>query len=58
MNQETIPLTIVKMLEAELAKEVKKTPVIEFEIPKRIFLKQDAASKVEDSLLVKLWDLN
>lgn len=44
------------MLEAELVKEVKKTPVIEFEIPKRIFMKHDPMSEVEDSLLVKLWD--
>ncbi|KUJ11149.1 nucleolar complex protein-like protein [Mollisia scopiformis] len=46
------------MLEAEHVKEVKKTPVIEFEIPKRIFLKQDLATEVEDSLLVKLWDFS
>ena len=46
------------MLEAELLKEVKKTPVIEFEIPKRIFTKQDLALEAEDSLLVKLWDFN
>jgi len=44
------------MLEAELSKEVKKVPVIEFEIPKRIFVKQDIESGVEDSLPVKLWD--
>jgi len=46
------------MLEAEHLKEVKKAPVIEFEIPKKIFLKHDAVSSVEDSLLVKLWDFN
>lgn len=46
------------MLEAEHVKEVKKTPVIEFEIPKRIFLKQDPTAVVEDSLLVKLWDFS
>ena len=44
------------MLEAELGKDMKKTPVVEFEIPKRIFTKQDAGSLVEDGLLVKLWD--
>ncbi|OBT92810.1 hypothetical protein VE01_09060 [Pseudogymnoascus verrucosus] len=43
------------MLDAELLKEVKKTPVVEFEIPKKIFTKQDASSEVKDSLLVKLW---
>lgn len=46
------------MLEAENAKDVKKTPVIEFEIPKKIFMKQDVALGVEDSLLVKLWDFS
>jgi U3 small nucleolar RNA-associated protein 19 len=49
---------ISQMLEGELAKEVKKEPVIEFEIPKKIFMKQDVDSGVADSLLVKLWDFN
>lgn len=46
------------MLEAELGKDIKKVPVIEYEIPKKIFMKHDIASGVEDSLLVKLWDFN
>jgi U3 small nucleolar RNA-associated protein 19 len=46
------------MLEAELSKEVKKPPVIEYEIPKRIFTRQDEDSVIEDSLLVKLWDFS
>lgn len=46
------------MLEAELSKDVKKIPVVEYEIPKRVYLRQDAESGVEDSLLVKLWDFN
>jgi U3 small nucleolar RNA-associated protein 19 len=46
----------MQMLEAEYSKEVKKIPVIEFEIPKRIFLKQDAALGVDDSMLVKTVD--
>jgi U3 small nucleolar RNA-associated protein 19 len=46
------------MLDAELSKEVKKAPVVEYEIPKRIFMKQDAGSGVEDSLLVKLWNFS
>jgi U3 small nucleolar RNA-associated protein 19 len=46
------------MLEAENTKDMKKTPVIEFEIPKKIFMKQNGASVVEDSLLVKLWDFS
>ncbi|KAI3332266.1 CBF-domain-containing protein [Xylariaceae sp. AK1471] len=44
------------LLEAELSKPVKKPPVVEFKIPKRILLPQDPASSVEDNLLVKLWD--
>jgi U3 small nucleolar RNA-associated protein 19 len=46
------------MLEAENTKDVKKTPVIEYEIPKKIFMKHDAASGAEDALLVKLWDFS
>ncbi|KAL2070852.1 hypothetical protein VTL71DRAFT_13878 [Oculimacula yallundae] len=46
------------MLDAEYIKDVKKTPVIEFEIPKKIFMKQDASSEVHDRLLVNLWDFN
>lgn len=43
------------MLDAELSKEVKKTPVVEFEIPKRILIKHDDESGLENSLLAKLW---
>ncbi|KAI5868679.1 CBF/Mak21 family-domain-containing protein [Durotheca rogersii] len=44
------------LLEAELSKQVKKAPVVEFMIPQRIFLPQDPASGVEDNLLARLWD--
>ncbi|KAI1344630.1 CBF/Mak21 family-domain-containing protein [Xylariaceae sp. FL0016] len=44
------------LLDAELTKPVKKAPVVEFMIPKRIFLPQDTASGEPDGLLVKLWD--
>ncbi|RYC60868.1 hypothetical protein CHU98_g5347 [Xylaria longipes] len=44
------------LVEAELSKSVKKPPVVEFMIPKRIFLPNDPASGVEDNLLVKLWE--
>lgn len=44
------------LLEAEMTKSVKKAPVVEFQIPKRIFLPQNADSGAEDSLLVKLWN--
>ncbi|KAL8712447.1 MAG: hypothetical protein Q9220_003295 [cf. Caloplaca sp. 1 TL-2023] len=44
----------LSMLDAELSKEIKKEPVIEYEIPKKIFLKHpDSAQK--DGLLVQLW---
>jgi U3 small nucleolar RNA-associated protein 19 len=46
------------MLEAENSKDVKKTPVIEHEIPKKIFMKQDVASGVKDTLLVELWNFS
>jgi U3 small nucleolar RNA-associated protein 19 len=44
-----------QMLEAELSREVKKTPVVEYEIPKKIFTKENAELDVEASLLVRLW---
>lgn len=47
--------TYLQMLSTELLKEVKKPPVIEYEIPKKIFVSnRDAPDK--DGLLVKLWD--
>ncbi|KAI4278704.1 MAG: hypothetical protein LQ337_000813 [Flavoplaca oasis] len=45
------------MLSAELAKEVKKPPVVEYEIPKKIFFSNPDAAK-GDSLLVRLWDFS
>jgi U3 small nucleolar RNA-associated protein 19 len=42
-------------LDAELSKQIKKAPVVEFMIPKRIFLPHDPESGVEDSLLTKIW---
>ena len=45
------------MLDAELSKEVKKAPVVEYEIPKKIFMQQEAGTGA-DSLLVKLWDFS
>ncbi|KAI9824285.1 MAG: hypothetical protein M1832_002093 [Thelocarpon impressellum] len=44
------------MLDAELSRGVRKAPVVEYEIPKKIFFKQEVDLKVDDSLLVKLWD--
>ncbi|PKS06467.1 hypothetical protein jhhlp_007215 [Lomentospora prolificans] len=46
------------LLESEMSKDVKKAPVVEFQIPKRIFLPQDEGSGLPDSLLVKLWSFS
>jgi hypothetical protein len=46
----------LQLIEAEMNKEVKKPPVIEFMIPKRIFTKAPPESGESDSLLVSLWD--
>ncbi|KAL0938713.1 ribosome biogenesis protein [Colletotrichum truncatum] len=43
------------LLEAEMTKQVRKPPVIEFQIPKRVFLPNDPESGVQDNLLTKLW---
>ncbi|KAK1777338.1 CBF/Mak21 family-domain-containing protein [Copromyces sp. CBS 386.78] len=44
------------LIDAEMLKEVKKAPVIEFMIPKHIFTKADAGTEQTDSPLVSLWD--
>ncbi|KAH7170782.1 CBF/Mak21 family-domain-containing protein [Dactylonectria macrodidyma] len=45
------------LLEAEISKDVKKAPVVEFHISKRVFVPYgDAEETGQDSLLVKLWD--
>ena len=46
------------MLDAEFSKAVKKSPELEYEIPKRIFLKHDTGSGRKDDMLVKLWDFD
>lgn len=43
------------LLEAEMGKNIRKAPVIEFQIPKRILLPYDVGSQAENSLQVKLW---
>lgn len=42
------------MLDAELSKDIKKSPEIEYEIPKKIFTKYET-DVGKDSMLVKLW---
>jgi U3 small nucleolar RNA-associated protein 19 len=46
------------MLEAELSKDIKKPPVVEYEIPKKIFTKHNVESGIKDSIVVKLWDFS
>ncbi|RKU46477.1 hypothetical protein DL546_007940 [Coniochaeta pulveracea] len=46
------------LLEAELNKEVKKQPVVEFMIPKRIFTSAEPGTEERNSLLVDLWDFS
>lgn len=43
------------MLDAELSKNIKKSPEVEYEIPKKIFFKHDTESGRQDSLVVALW---
>lgn len=44
------------MLDAELSKPNRKIPVVEYEIPKRIFTQNDEPGFEADSLLLQLWD--
>ncbi|KKY32171.1 putative nucleolar complex protein 4 [Diaporthe ampelina] len=46
------------LLEAEMGKNIRNAPVVEFQIPKRIFLPHDVGPRAEDSLQVKLWDFS
>lgn len=43
------------MLDAELSKDIRKAPAIEYGIPKKVLMKNDPDSGKEDCLLVKLW---
>lgn len=49
---------IKQMLDAELSKDLRKAPVVEYEIPKKIFMKQDSGSSQLDSILLQLWDFS
>jgi len=44
------------LIEAEMTKNIRKAPVVEFMIPKRIFAKAQPEEEQKDSLLVNLWD--
>ena len=45
------------MLDAELSKDIKKSPETEYEIPKNIF-KHGSELGRQDSLVIALWDFN
>ncbi|KAI4136830.1 MAG: hypothetical protein LQ341_005423 [Variospora aurantia] len=49
--------TYSQMLGTELSKEIKKPPVVEYEIPKKVFF-QNGDAPEKDSLLVRLWDFS
>jgi U3 small nucleolar RNA-associated protein 19 len=42
------------LIEAELGKEMKKTPVVEFEIPKKIFTPADIETSSLQQLMMEL----
>lgn len=46
------------MLDAELSRPLKRPPQVEYEIPKKIFLRQAADSAEPDALVTKLWDFS
>lgn len=43
------------MIDAELEKDLKKPPIVESLIPKRVLFKHEAESTSKDGLLVNLW---
>lgn len=43
-------------MEADLFKDVKKVPAIEFEIPKKVFMAHEEGAVAEDSLVARLVD--
>ena len=46
---------IRQMLRAELSKDLKRQPEVEYAIPKKIFTKHEEGFGPEDSLVVKLF---
>ena len=44
------------MVDVEVSKELRNSPEIEYEIPKKIFHKHEMYLNLKDSLLVELWD--
>ena len=51
------PLTdLLQILTAELSRTVKKAPVVEFDIPKRVFPQVDPMSPRKDGDVLTRWD--
>ncbi|KAH0564936.1 hypothetical protein GP486_001675 [Trichoglossum hirsutum] len=47
------------MLDMEFSKDIKKQPVVEYEIPKKVFTGEDGTEAVsDDRLVMKLWDFS
>lgn len=46
------------LLEAEIGKNIRKAPVVEYQIPKRILLPHDTGPQAENNLQVRLWDFS
>lgn len=46
------------MLDTELSKDIKKSPEVDYEIPRKIFFKHDTEVGRNDSLVVALWQFN
>lgn len=46
------------LLEAEIGKNIRKAPVVEFQIPKRILLPHDTGPQAENYLHMRLWDFS
>jgi U3 small nucleolar RNA-associated protein 19 len=43
------------MFNAEITKKIKKPPIVEPQVPRRIFFETEKASEGDDNLLLSLW---
>jgi len=43
------------MIDDELGKNLKKSPVVEYEIPKKIFTRSDDQDATPGTILARLW---
>jgi U3 small nucleolar RNA-associated protein 19 len=45
------------MLDMEFSKDIKRQPVVEYEIPEKVFTGENTGAAVsDDRLIMKLWD--